>query len=496
MHVKARQILFRETLMALFFKSPSRLLLILLFVSPFNSYATTEYDIPTDNSVLMAPNAMDSIYDFLGSKNWSEGQNFKNRDAKTGQFFLAVGSASILERRDSKNYIGSRNNAFDRAFLQAKKSMVEFLEAEIKTSMKSHYAEPSDSREEARIQRLVAEGLALESARAQGSAIASDVRSYGSDVGSQSIISAGTEAERLLIAEINNALRERGFDPNRPVNDQELEKILTESSFQKSIEVVANARIAGAQVYKTFEVLPDGNQGDIGVVLIYSKKLHQLANAIYSFNFASLPQDAPRKRLKDQIPTDPAVLLGTFGVNMKIDSNGYPALIAYGQAAPRTNSSNSLNAAYNKAITNAQGLIRTFAGEIVETGSKMDASESMKELVSNKALVNNDDSYEESISSVTDSLKINFQPPLHRWRFQHPLTGHVVAGVVISWTVSGAEWGRDIKEQAAIVPPKNTGASPDTQTNDQGKEAGSGDVSGNAKEGTYSSEGATASDDF
>ena len=181
---------------------------------------------------------------------------------------------------------------------------------------------------------------------------------------------------------------------------------------------------------------------------------------------------------------------------MKIDSDGYPALIAYGQAAPRTNSSNSLNAAYNKAITNAQGLIRTFAGEIVETGSKMDASESMKELASNKALVDNDDSYEESISSVTDSLKINFQPPLHRWRFQHPLTGHVVAGVVISWTVSGAEWGRDIKEQAAIVPPKNTGASTDTQTNDQSKEAGSGDVSGTAKEGTYSSEGATASDDF
>ena len=70
-----------------------------------------------------------------------------------------------------------------------------------------------------------------------------------------------------------------------------------------------------------------------------------------------------------------------------------------------------------------------------------------------QTIVDNDDSYEASISSVTDSLKINFQPPLHRWRFQHPLTGHVVAGVVISWTVSGAEWGRDIKEQAAIVSP-------------------------------------------
>ena len=110
--------------------------------------------------------------------------------------------------------------------------------------------------------------------------------------------------------------------------------------------------------------------------------------------------------------------------------------------------------------------------------------------------MDNDSSYEEKISSVSDSLKINFQPPLHRWRFQHPLTGHVVAGVVISWTVSGAEWGRDIKEQAAIVPPKNTGASTGTQTNVQGEEAGSKDVSGNAKEGTYSSEGAAASDDF
>ena len=95
MHAKARQILFRETLMALFFKSPSKLLLILLFLSPLNSYAITEYDIPTDNSVLMAPNAMDSIYGFLGNKNWNEGENFKNRDAKTGQFFLAISPESF-----------------------------------------------------------------------------------------------------------------------------------------------------------------------------------------------------------------------------------------------------------------------------------------------------------------------------------------------------------------------------------------------------------------
>ena len=76
------------------------------------------------------PNAMDSIYDSQ-LQNWNEGQNFKNRDAKTGQFFLAVGSASILERGTAKIISGVGITHLT-ALSRKPKSMVEFFEAEIK----------------------------------------------------------------------------------------------------------------------------------------------------------------------------------------------------------------------------------------------------------------------------------------------------------------------------------------------------------------------------
>lgn len=482
-----------EVELKMFFKNqlPKYIVALVLFGWPMTATATTEYQIPNDNAVLMAPSATDSIYDLLNQKNWAEGKNYKNPEEQKGKFFLAIGVGVIAERRDADGYIESRNNAFDKAYLQAKKSLAEFMEAEISASLSSFYEEPSDVREQARIDQLMRDGLALEAARTQAAAINTDIGKVATKYDSATLATAGTQAEMLVIADINKALIDKGFDPTKPVAQAEIQKILSQENFQKSITVAANARIAGAQVYKSFEVLPESNQGEIGVVLIYSDKLHNLANAIYSFNFENLPRDAPRDFLKNQIPTDPNVLMATFGVNMKIDENGQPALIAYGQSGAKTSSTRSMNAAYNKAIANAQALIRFFAGEIVKSGVNKDNSESMTELENSTVLVSQDDSYIEEISSVADTLKINFSPPLHRWRTQHPLTKHIIAGVVISWTVADAEMGRAMKTKNAVAPPKNTGNTPSQQLSDESTQ----DIT-NGKSGSSTSAGASASDDF
>ena len=68
---------------------------------------------------------VDTMMDeFIASKGWVEGLNTRPDGSK---FFIAKGSGVIQAPRDSQSYIDSRVNAFNKAMLDAKKAMVEYL---------------------------------------------------------------------------------------------------------------------------------------------------------------------------------------------------------------------------------------------------------------------------------------------------------------------------------------------------------------------------------
>lgn len=442
-----------------------------------------EYQV-SEGQVAEAPKASSLINDFLQSKNWVEGENVKPNGSK---FFVAVGVGAINGRRDSANYITSREIAFRKAFLNAQKNMAQFLEADVSASLSSSYSEPSAAREQDRIEQLTREGITLQAAKNQVAALNADVQEHARY---KSESTAGNEAQRLLNAEIDARLRKAGFDPSQTIEQQQLQRILTSSEFKSAIQVVANTRLAGMQVFKSFEVLHEGNQGEIGVVAIYSEKLHALANAMFSGQLSLVPTGTPKDKLIDQIPKDPSALLPTFGVTAKMDENGQLALVGYGQAGARSASTNAINAAASKARLAAIEQIRFFAGAMAKTMESKQSSESMSELATNSINVATDDSYEAKIEVFAKSLKLNGLSQLYSWNTKHPLTGHYIAGSVVVWKPSSATMAMSTKKQLDAEPKANGGASSSRLPTSPALKPE------NAKKGAFRASGVEGSDDF
>ena len=88
----------------------------------------------------IAEKDVDTMMDeYIASKGWNEGLNEKNGK----KFFVAKGTGVIQAPRESASYIGSRVNAYNKAMLEAKKAMVEYLGVDIATETTKEYAEGS-----------------------------------------------------------------------------------------------------------------------------------------------------------------------------------------------------------------------------------------------------------------------------------------------------------------------------------------------------------------
>lgn len=463
---------------------------IALLVGGAHQFAWSSQDQPeyqiSEGQISVQPKARDLINIYLEEKQWNEGENVKPDGSK---FFLAVGVGVINGRRDSSNYITSREIAFRKAFLDAQKSMAQFLESDVSASVLSMYSEPSELREQTRIDELTLEGMSLQAAKRQVAALNADIQEHAQY---QSESTAANEAQRLLNKEIDDRLKKAGFDPSKPIEEQELNKILTSSEFKSSMQVVANTRLAGMQVFRSVEALPDGNQGEIGVVTIYSEKLHALANAMFSGQLSLVPTGMPKERLINQIPKDVKILLPTFGVTAKMDENGQMALIGYGQSGARTSSTNAINAASSKARLAAIEQIRFFAGAMAKTMENKNNSETMDELSDNTINVVTDDSYEQKIEVFAKSLKISGLSQIYTWNTKHPLTGHYIAGSVVVWKPSSAAMAVKTKNKLDAVPVANPGAGSASSR----KPAASVLKPENAKKGSHLGAGAEGSDDF
>ena len=250
-------------------------------------------------------------------------------------------------------------------------------------------------------------------------------------------------------AKLDNLLRKEGVsvDAQREAAQaayaaaaEKAKQLAATEEFQRSVTSTSTALISGLQAYFTVEGFdPETKQGEIGVVAIWSPVLAETAASLTS---ASVPAafKKGKKSIKEQIPTDTAILLSTFGVQQKIDENGNYVLVSYGQSAARTSNSRAKNAAYNKARLDADGQIRSFAGEAVVCSDALSEAEQSLDYNLEGQLpdYNDESSYNEYQQSVGKNLEINGITTIHRWTAVHPVSGQTVYGVVRMWSpVSG-----------------------------------------------------------
>ena len=431
----------------------------------------------------VSPDAYAKIEDFLSTKGWSQGVNKNTKTGKT--FFISTGTGIISSDRDSKNFISSRQNAFDKAMLEAKKELTTFLEQEIGSTLSNERSSPSETREKERIERLTREGMALQAAKAQAESLSADAENYSESKGVLSLATAGIQAERLLNAEIDRELKNRGFDPDQPVEEQLIKKILESEKFKRAITAAAKARLVGVQAYRTFEIIPSSGRGEIGVIAIYSSRLEAVANSLFSGDSSIVPVGTPKESLKNQIPKNKTALITTFGTQVKRDETGQFAIVAYAQQGSRTKSKLSEKSAYKRAALVAKSQIRFFAGEIMAVRESLEQSENITEYADESSQTDFDESYSEHVNAVAKNLNISGIKTLFRWKTSHPLTGHVIIGVVVSWSASEMDFARETKKRLAKEPKrtkniKNSSAA-DTLNDNESRGAGEAyDASGSS----------------
>ena len=435
----------------------------IIFLCAFCSPAWASNEIPTEfqvdetDSEIKDNFGVTSVIDeYLAKKGYSEGKNIeKGRD-----FFISKGVGAIESPRNHPAYMRSRINAFDKAMMAAKKEMVQYIGIKIRTEATSEYAE-GESPEDRRKREAVADAALKE----------------------PGIID---KTKSLVNAKLDQLLEKEGVDLSKPIPEQTLNNVLTSETFKKFTETAAQARIVGMQPLRVFEASPDGKKGEIGVVTVYSDKLHKMADALFSGNFANLPKGSPKTPIIQQIPKDKNVLLTMFGVQQKTDENGNLMLVAFGQGVPKTNSPRSTQAAVSKAKMNGLSALRSFAGEIASVREDLSSYESTSEFEKGLEKYKNEEYFHEKIKTTADALNISGCQKIYSWKAHHPLTNHEVVGVVMAWSPSSASHADKIGSKMKTKPKKaepKSGTLPNTYK------------TGSNQSGSYSGSGAEADED-
>ena len=345
--------------------------------------AVPEAEVSTQQAISEEQDVMSMIKDCLvkdGKKynniEMQEGENIR----KNGElFFISIGTGTIEAPRSHRQFAASRVAAYNKAMLAAKRNMVEHLKDAIQTETEHMYAEGSFSAPSSAEQPKPDDSSTL------------------------------GKIHRLINAKLDKALRAEGIDPDK-ASKAALAKAaknkLKEESFSKLIAATAQAYVCGMQVYKSFEYSPANKKGQIGVITIWSPKLQKMAEAM--LGNGTVPSEMPKRPIFQQIPSDPAVLLTTFGVQQKVNENGNLVLVSFGQEGAITDSPSSANAAYRKAQLNAMAGIREFAGENVAVLSDGMNAESFAEFENAADEYNNSSLYQEKIKAVAGKQSIRF----------------------------------------------------------------------------------------
>lgn len=404
--------------------------------------ASPEFSVAgNDGGAFVNKSIRTTLQDYLDSKGWDRGEN---RKTSGSLFFVATGTGSISAPVGHPRYMASRANAFDKAFLSAKAEMVRFISESISKELKSTYQE------------------------GQPSASSEETANAGS-----------TKTSNLLLAALSQALGEPQGAPKAALPSQ-VDQVISSEQFKKSVRSVARSRIAGMQAFKVFE----SKRREIGVIAIWSLKLKAMADAVYNGDPSQVPAEAPKKPLKAQIPQDTDVLMTTFGVMVRRDENGYPALIAFGQGVPISDRTRAQDAAYKKARLMATGELRSFLGEVVSVNDDVSQSESLKDLSDRTSEYKYDASYKEEMSSKAPSRTIKGIKTLKEWEAVHPLTGQKVMGVIVVWTPETARGAARL--QSGMTAPSANGQRAEKRYSWDNKKAWEGMASQGAEGDTES----------
>lgn len=402
---------------------------------------------------------------FLKTQKLRQGENEEG-----GRSILVwLGKGTISVPPSDKNFVLARNIAFQKAMLDVKQKCAEFMETRVSSEMTLDLASPGSERAAADALRLQREGLAQEGAVEVAKALNSDVKAKNAPA---SIQTAGLYGEKILENKMKEELSKKGIDPSKPVSEQQVKAVLNTSSFKNKTRATARARCTGIKVLASFEQNPANGQGQIGVVTVWTRKLHEIADAVITGNYTLIPKGEPGIPVDDHIPKENLTLLSTYGTQMVRNEKGEYVLLAFAQAQPQSKSQQSKDLAYKMARLQAQGMIRSFLGEAISSTSDMLQKEESTEFEDESNEVKMDEQNRNKVTAVAEKLPIKGMQEAWQWESLHPANNGPVVGVVMEWKANSAQLAGQLKafnqasgaKTAEAVNRMNTGGSGVTST--------------------------------
>ena len=372
------------------------------------------------------------MQDFLRTQQLRQGEN---EDA--GRSVLVwLGRGAISVPPSDKNFVLARNIAFQKAMLDVKQKCAEFMETRVSSEMVQDMSSPGAERAAADAKRLQREGLAQEGAIQVAKALNSDVKARNAPAILQT---AGLYGEKILENKMKEELVKKGIDPDKPVDQQQVKAVLNTSSFKNKTRATARARCTGIKVMASFEQNPENGQGQIGVVAVWTRKLHEIADAVITGNYTLIPRGEPGVAITKHIPQNERTLVSTYGTQMVRNEKGDYVLLAFAQAQPQSKSQQSKDLAYKMARLQAQGMIRSFLGEAISSTNDMMQREESTEFEDESNEVKFESANSNKVQAVAEKLPIKGMQEAHQWETLHPANNGPVVGVVMEWKASSAQ---------------------------------------------------------
>jgi len=344
--------------------------------------------------------------------------------------------ATISASPSDPNFVNARITAFNKAMLNAKAQCAEFQKTVVATEAVMDATLPPPARAQADAEQLKREGMAQEGASKVAQALNSDIKGRNAP---QTIQTAALYGEKILSNKMAEEIRKKGLDPNKPVDQQVAKTIAETAAFKNAVSTVAAARCTGIKAMASFEQNPSSGQGQVGIVTVWSEKLHAIADAIVTNQWDLIPKGEPGKKIADHIPDDLRTLLTTYGAMLVRDEKGDYVVLAYAQAQPRTKNQQSIDTAYEAAKTSGFGLIRSFMGEAVETNRQLLNAETSTVFTDESTRYEENSAFSRSVKAVGEALPISGVTVAHEWETLHPSNNGPVVGVVMQWKVASAQ---------------------------------------------------------
>lgn len=292
------------------------------------------------------------------------------------------------------------------------------------------------------------------------------------------------KAVAVADGKLNKELKDMGinakeFDAASPKKKQTL---LKQYFGTKSI-TSAYGDLSGMFVTQTFEVIDENGKGSVGVVMALSATKRDKVVALIDSKgqVAADPQKANpnNSNLPAVFAAKKDTLFLKKGTELIYDAQGYPVLVAYGQAGVSYSSDSEerqieREAAVEWADDDAWGALAStynLSGDFSKESNKENTKikENVFELAAGNNVRKNESGIQKNImstikssstmvSSIKDMTGVSIE---YKWRKPHPITGQEMVGVVLVWhpiKIRNAELmqsGKTAAEMDSSIAPTN-----------------------------------------